>query len=107
MRVLLDENIDRLLKELFAADFDVVTVREQGWHGKANGELLRAAEQEFDAFVTMDRNLEHQQNLRALKLGVVVLQATSNAYSVVSPLMPKVNEALRSIRVGDVVHVAA
>lgn len=31
--------------------------------------LLRAAEQEFDAFVTMDTNLEYQQNLGALKLG--------------------------------------
>ena len=34
-----------------------------------NGELLRAAEREFDAFVTMDTNLDYQQKLRTLKLG--------------------------------------
>lgn len=51
MRVLLDENIDRLLKPLFAVAFEVLAVRERGWQGKSNGELLRAAEQEFDAFV--------------------------------------------------------
>jgi len=68
MRVLLDENIDRLLKGLFAPEFEVVTAQEWGWQGKENGELLRAAEQEFDAFVTMDKNLEYQQNLQALKL---------------------------------------
>ncbi|MGH8717418.1 MAG: DUF5615 family PIN-like protein [Burkholderiales bacterium] len=107
MRVLLDENVDRLLKELFAAEFEVLTVRECRWQGKENGELLHAAEQEFGAFVTMDKNLEYQQNLRTLKLGVIVLRARSNAYSVVAPLMPEVNEALRSIRPGDVVHVPA
>lgn len=105
MRVLLDENVDRLLKGLFAPEFEVVTAQERGWQGKVNGELLRAAQREFDALVTMDRNLEHQQNLRALDLGVVVLRARSNAYSFVAPLMPEVNEALRSIQPGEVIHV--
>ena len=98
MRVLLDENIDRFLKGLFADEFEVMTMSDCGWQGKANGELLRAAEQEFDAFVTMDQNLEYQQNLRTLNLGVIVLRARSNAYKVVASLMPKVNEVLRSIQ---------
>ena len=50
MRILLDENIDRLLKSLFAPEFEVMTVSERGWEGKANGELLRFAEREFDAW---------------------------------------------------------
>ncbi|MGH7965539.1 MAG: DUF5615 family PIN-like protein [Candidatus Binatia bacterium] len=105
MRVLLDENIDRLLKVLFAGEYEVLTVRERGWQGKANGELLRAAEQEFDAFVTMDKNLEYQQNLQTLKMGVIILRAHSNAYAVVAPLIPQVNDALRSLQPGDVVHL--
>ena len=107
MRVLLDENIDRLVKGLFDSGFEVLTTQECGWQGKSNGELLRAAEQEFDAFVTMDGNLEYQQNLRALKLAVIVLRAKSNAFSLIEPLMPQVNEALRSIGPGDVVHIPA
>jgi hypothetical protein len=107
MRVLLDENIDRFLKGLFADKFEVMTVSDCGWQGKGNGELLRAAEREFDAFVTMDKNLEYQQNLRTLNLGVIALRARSNAYKVVAPLMPKVNEVLRSIQPGQVVYVPA
>lgn len=57
MRVLLDENIDRRLKPLFDPAFQVVTVLERGWDGLRNGELLRAARAEFDALLTMDRNL--------------------------------------------------
>ncbi len=103
--ILLDENIDHLLKRLFAPEFEIVTVREHGWNGKKNGELLRLAEQEFDVFITMDKDLEHQQNLNALNLAVVVLRARSNAYPVVAQLMPKVNEALRVIQAGEVVHI--
>ena len=105
MRILLDENVDSLLKELFAVDFEVSTVRERGWNGKENGELLRLAEREFDALVTIDRKLEHQQNLSALNLAVVVLRARSNAYPMIAPLMPEVNEALRTVRAGEVAHV--
>ena len=104
MRVLLDENVDRLLKELLAGEFEVQTVRERGWNGMRNGELLRAAEQEFDVFVTMDRNLEYQQNLSVLDLAVVVLRARSNAYPVVAPQMSEVNEALPTIQPGEVVY---
>ena len=107
MRVLLDENIDQLLKGLFDPDLQVLTARERGWHGKTNGELLRAAELEFDAFVTMDRKLEFQQNLKALKLSVVILRAPSNAYAAVAPLMSQLNETLRSIKPGTVRHVPA
>jgi hypothetical protein len=38
MRVLLDENIDRFLKGLFADEFEVMTVSDCGWQGKGNGD---------------------------------------------------------------------
>ena len=81
-------------------------MREGGWNGKKNGRLPQLAEREFDGLVTMDRNPEHRQNVSALNLAVIVLQALSNAYMMVAPLLPKVNEALRTIRAGEVVYVA-
>ena len=105
-RVLLDENVDRQLKPLFDADFEVLTVQERGWDGLKNGELLRSAAAEFDAFVTMDRKLLYQQNLKALDLAVVVIRSISNAFVDVAPLMPKVNAAVRSAGVGAATVVA-
>lgn len=104
-RLLLDENIDQALKDLFDDEFEVVTITEQGWQGKKNGKLLRLTAKEFDVFVTLDRNLEHQQNLGALDLAVVIIRAYSNAFAVVSELMPNVNEAVRSAKVGVATHV--
>jgi len=34
-----------------------------GWAGIKNGELLRLASASFDVFLTVDRNIEHQQDV--------------------------------------------
>ena len=39
------------------------TVRDAGYSGKGNGELLTLAEKNFDVFITIDQNIRHQQNL--------------------------------------------
>lgn len=106
-RILLDEHLDHLLKELFSAEVDVRTVSEEGWNGKKNGELLRLANRTFDVFVTMDKNLERQQNLQGLRLSIIVVRARNNAYSTVAPLMSKVDEATKKIQEGEVVHISS
>ena len=72
MRLLLDECLDRrIAKELIG--YEVITVPKQGWAGIKNGKLLKLAEQEFDVFITVDRNLTFQQNLQKINLSVIVL----------------------------------
>lgn len=105
MRVLLDENIDRRLKPYFAEGIEVVTVRERGWGALTNGALLAAAQSEFDALVTMDRNIPHQQNISSYALGLLVIRAFSNRKAAVEPLMPEVNQALATIQPGHIVYV--
>lgn len=106
MRVLLDENVDRRLKRLFDDQFEVDTVGERGWSGKKNSELLRLAEQEFDVLLTMDRNLEHQQDLSAFALGVMLIVAESNQLSDVELAMPEVNGMLGQVRPGELAVVS-
>jgi len=105
MRVLLDENLDHRLRSRFADGVEVTTVAERGWKGMDNGDLLRTAEAEFDVLVTMDRGIEHQQNLRHIDLGIVILVAWSNRLADLEPLMPEVNKALRELLPRQVVTV--
>ena len=54
------------------------TAYEKGWSNIKNGDLLTLAETEgFDALVTTDQNLRHQQNLTGRKISIVVLLTTS------------------------------
>ena len=73
-RVLLDENLPRLLKHDLVGH-TVRTVVEEGWSGIFNGELLQRAAASFDELVTADQNLEYQQNLASASCGVVLLAA--------------------------------
>jgi len=106
MKVLIDECLPRKLK--FELDADVVqTVPEAGWAGKQNGELPRLAESGFDVFLTNDRNLEHQQNLKSFDLALVVLVAGTNDIDDLRPLMPSVNDALKTITTGEIKYIHA
>lgn len=49
-----------------------------GWATIKNGELLTPAEEEFDVFLTVDRNLSFQQNLPRFNPAVMILRAQSN-----------------------------
>ena len=106
MRVLLDENVPRKLKHRLAPDHEAVTVPEHGWAGLVNGVLLRAADAEFEAFVTLDRGIEYQQDLSGLTLRVVVIRAFSNTYEELLPLVPSVSAALARLSPGEIAHVA-
>jgi len=106
-RVLLDKNVDRLLKPHFHADVEVVTVSEQGWAGISDAQLLRRAEDPFDVLVTMDQSLPYQQKLPAFEVAVVVLKASTNAFRDVVGLMPKVNEEIRCAKAGKATVVTA
>ena len=70
MRVLLDEHLDHRLRRGFDPSVEVVTVAEQGWKGKKNGELLQLASREFDTLITADQNLAYQQNVARYDLGM-------------------------------------
>jgi hypothetical protein len=77
-----------------------------GWSGKKNGELLQLmGGQVFDVFLTVDQNIQHQQNLQAAGVAVVVLVAPSNRLADLVPLMPSVLMALSSVKPGDVVEI--
>jgi len=108
MMVLLDENVPRKLKlRLIEQDLEVVTVPERGWSGVGNGELLSRAEREFDALLTMDQGIEHQQEVIGRSLALVVIKAPNNEYETLLPLIPDVVEALRHVDAGAVVSVTA
>lgn len=106
MRLLLDECVPaRLAKAL--PSHQVSTVVLQGWSGFKNGKLLALAAKNFDAFITVDKNLPYQQNTTSLPVSVLVLDAVSNELPYLLPLVPKLEAALSTLVKGSYVLVAA
>jgi uncharacterized protein DUF5615 len=106
MRLLLDESVPRRFGRSLATHV-VRTVVELGWSGIKNGELLGRAANEFDALVTVDKNLEYQQNLESLPIAVIVLYAQSNELPYLLPLIPKLEEVLANLRPRMFVRIGA
>jgi hypothetical protein len=64
--------------------------------GIKNGALLTLASDNFDVFVTVDRNLSFQQNLDVFSIAVVVLQAKTNRLSDLRALVPNLLAAIET-----------
>jgi hypothetical protein len=107
VRVLLDESVPRQLASELRGH-EVQTVVQLGWTGIQNGELLRrGAHAGFQVLVTMDRNLEHQQNIARAGLGVLVVIARDSRVETVLPLADSITSALDAVQPGTFVHVGA
>ena len=106
MRLLLDESVPRRLRQSLP-NHKVRTVVEMGWSGIKNGDLLRLAASDFDVFITIDKNLQYQQNLSTLPIAVVVLRAQSNELHVLMPLVPDLETTLASLQPRRLVQIGA
>ena len=104
MRVLLDECVPQALRNELPGH-EVKTVAEAGWAGVRNGELLRLAADAFDVLLTVDRNLEYQQNFSGLAIAVIVLHAPSNDVAVLRPRMRQVLDALPGAKRGVITNL--
>jgi hypothetical protein len=60
----------------FLRGHQVTKAKNRGWDRLGNGELLAEAERAgFDLFLTADKNMRYQQNLRGRRIALVVLSA--------------------------------
>jgi hypothetical protein len=105
VRILLDEQLPRQLAPYFVGH-DVRTTQEQGWAGLKNGALLKQArEAGFEVFITGDKNLQAQQNLKVSGLFVVVLVAPTNKLEDLLPRVPGALEAIGRAKPGEIERV--
>jgi len=98
MKLLLDEHLPHQFRQEVVGH-DVFTVAYMGWAGIENGELLVRAEQmAFDAIITNDAGVQHEQHLAELPVGVVYLNAGANTLESLRPLVPELLRVLANLQ---------
>jgi hypothetical protein len=98
VRVLFDQGTPVPLRS-YLSEHKVATAAEMGWSRLSNGELLDAAEREFDLLVTTDQALRTQQNLSGLKLALLVLPFAS--WPRLRPNAEKIAWRIVALRAGE------
>jgi predicted nuclease of predicted toxin-antitoxin system len=106
MRLLIDECLPRKVKSLFAeGGHECETVRDEGFGGKENGELLALADKSFDVLITIDKNIRYQQNVTRRNVAIVVIRPASNDLDDIRPYVADALAALKPIKPGQIVEV--
>ncbi len=105
MKILLDHNLDRRLKN-YLTEYETATTQEQNWADVLNGELLTLAEQNgFDVLLTADTNIKNQQNVANRKIAILVLRAFNNRLATHTEMIDDIHEALSKIQPSKIVEV--
>lgn len=103
MRLLFDQGTPVPLRRHLTGH-SVTTATEAGLSSVSNGALLAAAEGQFDALITTDKNLRYQQNLGGRSLAILVLPTTS--WPRLRAHVSKIVKVIDELRAGDYVEVA-
>ncbi len=108
MRIAIDEDIPNELTPLFRGPgFVVKHIEDLGLKGMKNGDLLAALSGNYDILVTGDTKLEHQQNLRAFELAVVLLHPRRLVIDQIKGLIPGAIAAFPTARRHTVTTIGA
>ena len=102
MRILFDQGTPVPLRAALSGH-TVATAYERGWSSLQNGELLTAAESQFDVFVTTDKSLRYQQNLAGRQLAILVLPYAS--WPRLSSHVGTIAAAVDAMRTGDFIEL--
>lgn len=102
MRVLFDQGTPAPLQSTLTGHA-VSTAYEMGWSKLSNGDLLDAAEAQFDAFLTTDQNLGYQQNIAGRRLAILVLPFAS--WPKLQNHVAAIGMAVAALKPGDYVEL--
>jgi len=106
IKILIDECLPKRLK-VALSEHSIFTVPEMGWAGKKDGELLVLMAGKFDVFLTIDQNLEYQQNIGQRAVAFVVLVAANSKMESLLPLIPEFLRTLPGLQAGTVTKIHA
>ena len=88
----------------FLSGHVVTKAKDRGWDTLTNGDLLAMAEQAgFDVFVTADKNMRYQQNLKGRTIAIVVLSTPQ--WPVVRLHLGRIAAAVNAAMPGSYVEV--
>ena len=83
-------------------EFEVSTVPEAEFSGLKNGKLLKAAvEKKIDILLTIDKNIDYQQNINKFAIAIVILDVHRSHIKYIKTLIPEFIKQINSYKPGN------
>ena len=105
MKIILDECLPKRMTQFFKGH-DVWTVPQIGLNGYKDTELLEELDKRnIDIFMTIDGNIEYQQQFSNRSFGTIVIRAVSNRFLDLKQFENELQEVVKSIKSGIIIHI--
>jgi hypothetical protein len=96
VKILLDHNPEHQVKSTI----------DEGWGALKNGNLLDEAQASgFEAILTSDKNIKHQQNLASRSISIIVLRAPNNALETHVAMLDEIRRSLITIQPDELIEL--
>ena len=106
MKIIIDECLPKRITQFFPDD-EVWTVPQIGLSGSKDKILLDELDaRDIEVFITIDGNIEYQQQFRNRVFGTVIIRAVSNRFSDLLHSKDELVEAVKSVTSGNVIHIS-
>jgi predicted nuclease of predicted toxin-antitoxin system len=105
MKIIIDECLPKRLTRFFS-DKDVKTVPQIGLAGCKDSELLKELDKlNIDVFITIDGNIEYQQQFANRTFGTIIIRAVSNRFADLEHLKKELQQAVNRVKSGSIIHI--
>ncbi len=106
MKIIIDECLPKRVTQFFEGE-SVYTVPQIGLNGSTDSELLDELDKrDIDVFITIDGNIEYQQQFANRNFGTVVIIAVSNRFNDLLHLKEKILRAVYLVKKGGLKHLS-
>jgi len=98
MKILLDECVPVRLHQ-YLPGFEISSVSKEKWTSFKNGKLInKSISADFELMITVDKNLQYQQNINNYEITIVVFDTLFNRLQDFVPLVPQFLDNLPSMK---------
>ena len=106
MKIIIDECLPKRLIQFFP-EHKAWTVPQIGLAGYKDSILLEELDKrDIDLFVTIDGNIEYQQQFLHRGFATIIIRAVSNRFSDLENLKPRLTDTLKDIKPGCIIHIS-
>ncbi len=105
MKIIIDECLPKRITQFFQ-EYDVWTVPQINLGGSADIVLLDELNaRDIDVFITIDGNIEYQQQFKNRVFGTIVIRSVSNRFSDLLHLKEELVNAVGNVTPGNIIHI--
>ena len=105
MKIIIDECLPKRVTRFFP-EHDAWTVPQFELAGYKDSKLLDELDtREINVFITIDGNIEYQQQFSHRTFGTIIIRSVSNRFADLEHLKPKLQQAIKDIKPKFIIHI--